>query len=101
MSNFSRKLKKFSNPRTAQRKATKYLGKTAKLYPSKNPKKKYAVYDYKRDAWVNFGQIGYEDFTKHKDKQRRLRYLTRSKGIRGKWKDNKYSPNNLSIHILW
>ena len=50
---------------------------------------------------VHFGQMGYEDFTKHKNKTRRKNYLTRSRKIKGDWKKNKYSPNNLSIHLLW
>jgi len=98
---FSKKLSKYSNPRKAQKMAYKYLGKTAKLYPAKNPQKKYSIYDPKNEKWINFGQIGYEDFTKHKDKKRRKNYLTRSRGMRGNWKSNPYSANNLSIHILW
>jgi len=50
---------------------------------------------------VHFGQMGYEDFTRHKDKIRRKNYLTRSRKIRGNWKSDKYSPNNLSINLLW
>jgi hypothetical protein len=50
---------------------------------------------------VHFGQMGYEDFTKHKNKTRRKNYLTRSRKIRGNWKSDKYSPNNLSINLLW
>jgi DNA-directed RNA polymerase beta subunit len=49
---------------------------------------------------VNFGS-NMEDFTKHNDEQRRQNYLKRSAGIRGNWKENKYSPNNLSRSLLW
>ena len=94
-------LKKFSNPILAQKMAYKYLGKTAKIYPSKRKNKKYKIFDPVAKKWVNFGQLGYEDYTKHRNKHRRKNYLTRAKGIKGKWKKNKYSPNNLSIHILW
>ena len=99
--NFTKKLSKYSNPKQAQRMAYKYLGKTAKLYPASNPEKKYQIYDVKNEKWVNFGQIGYEDFTKHKDKTRRKNYLTRTKFMRGNWKSNPYSANNLSRNILW
>jgi len=99
--NFTRKLRKYSNPITAQRMAYKYLGKTAKLYPARNKDKKYSIYDPKNQKWVNFGQIGYEDYTKHHDKKRRKNYLTRAGNMRGRWKTNKYSANNLSIHVLW
>jgi hypothetical protein len=101
MNNKTNKLRKYSNYTQAQHMAYKYLGKTAKIYPSDKKDKKYKIYDPKNNKWVNFGQIGYEDFTKHKDKKRRKNYLTRSKSIKGNWKKNKYSPNNLSIHILW
>ena len=98
---FPKRLTKYSNPRQAQKMAYKYLGKTAKLYPANNPKKKYSVFDPRGKKWVSFGLLGYEDFTKHKDLKRRKNYLTRSSRIKGDWKENKYSPNNLSMHVLW
>lgn len=49
---------------------------------------------------VHFGSK-MEDYTKHQDETRRKRYLARAKAIRGEWKDNKYSANNLSIHLTW
>ena len=98
---FSTTLKKYSNPIVAQKKAYKYLGKSAKLYPAKNPQKKYSIYDPNDKKWIEFGQIGYENFTKHKDKSRRKNYLTRSGKMKGNWKNNKYSRNNLSRIILW
>lgn len=98
---YSKRLLKYSNPITAQKNAYKYLGKTAKLYPSNKKDKKYRVYDAKHNKWVSFGQLGYEDYTKHKDKKRRKNYLTRSRNMKGNWKNNKYSANNLSIHVLW
>ena len=69
--------------------------------PASNPAKKYMIYDPKNNKWVNFGQLGYEDYTKHGNKTRRKNYLTRTKGMLGDWKNNKYSANNLSRHILW
>ena len=98
---FSSRIYLYSNPRTAQNKAYRYLGKTAKLYPALNSKKKYTIFDNKNYLWVNFGQMGYEDYTKHLDKSRRKNYLTRTKFMRGEWKKNKYSANNLSRNILW
>ena len=95
------KLERYSNPRTAQKMAYRYLGKTAKLYPARNSNKKYSIYDTIHNKWVNFGQMGYEDYTKHHDKKRRQNYLTRSLYIKGDWQQNKYSPNNLSRNVLW
>ena len=92
---------KYSSPIQAQKMATKYLGKTAKLYPANNPVKKYRICDPISKKWVNFGQLGYEDYTRHKDKTRRHNYLTRTAGMRGNWKSNKYSANNLSRKITW
>ena len=98
---FTKKLLTYSNPKQAQRMAYKYLGTTAKLYPSNNSHKKYKIFDPINKKWVHFGQIGYEDFTKHKDKNRRKNYLTRTLFIKGNWKKNPYSANNLSRHVLW
>ena len=100
-SNWSSRLQLYSNPRTAQSNAYKYLGRTAKLYPSTNSQKKYSIFDKKNNRWINFGQMGYEDFTKHHDKARRKNYLTRSKNIKGDWANNRYSANNLARKILW
>jgi len=98
---FSKTLKRYSNPLVAQKMAYKYLGKSARLYPAKNPQKKYSIYDPNNQKWIEFGQIGYENFTKHKDKSRRKNYLTRTASMKGNWKKNKYSRNNLSRRILW
>jgi len=38
---------------------------------------------------VHFGQIGYEDYTKHHNKTRRKNYLTRTENMRGNWKKDK------------
>jgi hypothetical protein len=99
--NWPSRIHLYSNRRTAQSNAYKYLGRTAKLYPASNSQKKYSIFDKKNNRWVNFGQMGYEDFTKHHDKKRRKNYLTRSKNIKGDWAGNRYSANNLSRKILW
>jgi hypothetical protein len=98
---FSRKLKKYSDPKKVQKMAYKYLGRTAKIYPSSKKEKKYMIWDPKNNKYVHFGQLGYEDYTKHNNKSRRKNYLNRSRKIKGNWKKNPYSPNNLSINILW
>ena len=98
---FPKRIYLYSTPSTAQKQAYKYLGKTAKLYPATKSEKKYVIYDKKNNKWVNFGQMGYEDYTKHHDKARRKNYLTRTKFMRGDWAKNPYSANNLSRHILW
>jgi hypothetical protein len=93
-------IQKYSNPKIAQEKANAYFGHMVPLHRSTRTQKKYMVKD-PDGKWVHFGQMGYEDHTKHADSARRKRYLTRATKIRGNWKKNPYSPNNLSIHILW
>lgn len=90
-------LSDYSDIEEVQRKARKYLGK--EVQPSTRKNKKFMVYDGMK--WIHFGQLGYEDFTKHRDEARRDRYRKRAFNIKGDWRDNKYSPNNLSINILW
>jgi hypothetical protein len=90
----------YSNPIVSQRKAYRYLGRHAKLYPSTSKNKKYMIKN-PSGKWIHFGLFPYEDFNKHKDEERRNRYLLRAENMRGNWRDNPYSPNNLSIHILW
>lgn len=98
---FSKKLLAVSNPRVAQKYAFRFLGKSGVLYPSSRAHKKYQVWDPNRQRWVHFGDIYREDFTRHKDPKRWLNYRTRSLHIRGHWKRDKYSPNNLAREILW
>ena len=93
-------LEEFSNYKQAQKMTNKYFGKPTKLYISDKPNKKYYVLD-ENNKKVYFGQMGYEDFTKHKDENRRKDYRHRAENIKGNWKNNKYSPNNLAINILW
>ena len=93
---------KYSNPTTVrQRKKRIYGTSVAKsLRRSRVLQKKYSITTPKGKT-VSFGQMSYEDFTKHKNQLRRKNYLTRSKGIKGKWKQDKFSPNNLSRKLLW
>ena len=54
---------------------------------------------------IHFGQIGYEDFTQHKDKKRQQSYCARSAGIRNKQgkltKNDKTSANYWSRKVNW
>ena len=54
---------------------------------------------------IHFGQVGYSDFTKHKDPSRRRNYLKRSAGIRNAkgqlTKDDIFSANYWARKILW
>jgi hypothetical protein len=91
----------YSNPVVVLKKAKKYLGNNVILKISNKPPKKYMVLNPKTNRWVHFGLMPYTDFTKHKDQHRRKNYLKRTANIKGNWKNDKYSPNNLSRNILW
>jgi hypothetical protein len=114
-------LNKVSNIERATRNTLKYLGKGAILYISNRKNKKYMVLDPNTliellasevtNKYISFGDIRYIDYTKSLDKDKRDRYLKRATliellasevtKIKGDWANNKYSPNNLAINILW
>jgi hypothetical protein len=95
-------LKKVSNPKEVIKNAQQYFNDPdIKVYLSKRKDKKYAIYDPNTKKLVHFGNVNYEDYTKHKNEERRLNYLNRASHIKGAWKENIYSPNNLSLHLLW
>lgn len=80
--------------------AKDYLGADVEIKPSTRKYKKYMI--LKPDGkWSHFGDNRYEDYTQHRNDERKKNYLARAENIKGNWKNDKYSPNNLSIHILW
>ena len=99
--NWYRNIKEVSNTDEALANTKKYLGKNAALYPSEISKYKYKVFNPNTNKFVYFGSMLYEDYLKHGDEIRKKNYLLRSGNIKGNWKDDKYSKNNLSRHILW
>lgn len=96
----SNEIWEWSNPIQVRKMADKYLGKDVPIYLSNKKGKKYMV-ENPEGKWIHFGQLNFQDFTHHKDEERRKRYLTRTANMRGDWKSNKYSANNLSRNILW
>jgi hypothetical protein len=98
--NKNKEILKWSNPKTVRRKAKSYLGKNAQIFLSSKNDKKYMVFTPNGKV-VHFGAFGMEDYTKHHNSTRRRNYLNRSAGIKGNWKKNKYSANNLSRNLLW
>ena len=80
--------------------AKSYLGNDVIILPSTRKNKKFMIMN-PNNKYVHFGDKRYEDFTQHKNKDRQQNYLKRSSNIKGNRKNNKYSPNNLSINILW
>lgn len=97
-------LLKISNPKEVIKKAQQYFNNpNIKVYLSNKKNKKYAIYDPINKKLVHFGQFypPMEDYTMHKDDKRRQNYLLRASHIKGEWKNNPYSANNMSMHILW
>lgn len=74
-----------------------------RLYPSTLKTKKWDLY-FERDGRqrkVSFGNPDYEDYTIHKDPERKRRYLARATKIKGNWANDPFSPNSLAINVLW
>ena len=68
--------------------------------PSTRKNKKYMIMNDDHN-YIHFGDLRYEDFPKHQDFKRLNNYLSRATKIKGNWKKDKYSPNNLAINLLW
>ena len=92
-------LKQHSNFVKAKRNADDYYNQRLLISTRKN--NKYMILNPFTDKYIHFGNINYEDYLYHRDENRRFNYLKRSEGIKGNWKNNDYSPNNLSRRILW
>lgn len=66
-------------------------------------KKLVAVFvdkDTGRTKTTHFGAVGYEDYTMHKDEERKRRYLERHGRGREDWNDPT-TPGALSRWLLW
>lgn len=89
---------KYSNPKIAHKKAKLLFGNNIEFKISTRKDKKYMIKNPNTNKWVHFGQMGNEDFTKHKNELRRERFRTRNK----KWSNSdEYTPAYLSYYILW
>lgn len=97
--NKEEELLKVSNPKIVRQMANDIFDGNYILRTSTRKDKKYMIKSpYTKDKWVHFGNINYEDYTKHKDKERRNRFLTRNK----KWSTMPtYTPAFLSYYLLW
>jgi hypothetical protein len=73
------------------------------IRPSTRKEKKYMAIFYdkygKKLKTTHFGQKNYEDFTIHKDKDRKQRYINRHKRNEN-WKDPT-TAGALSLYVLW
>jgi len=87
-------LKQYSNPEIVSEKAHQ-LGLN-QVHESSRKDKKYMVFD--GNKMVHFGQMGFEDYTKHGDEKRRSNFMKRNH----RWANSPiYSPAWLSYNLLW
>lgn len=90
-------VKQFSNPKIVKQMAKKLLGDEAKVFYSTRENKKYMI-ESPNGKWIHFGQLPYEDFTKHLSIERRNDFKKRNK----KWKTQpKWTAGWLAYHLLW
>ena len=94
-----------SDPVTVNHKLIEYCAKLNHLAPelliSTVKNKKYMIKSPISNKMVHFGDIRYQDHTKHLNISRRRNYLLRATKIKGDWNSNPFSANNLSINLLW
>ena len=96
-----------SDYKTVLKRAKHYYGNETILLPSTRLTKKYMIYNPYTHKFVHFGGMGYLDYTKYRQYDlktanlHRTRYLNRALNIKGDWKYDHYSPNFLSILLLW
>jgi len=93
-------LVKYTNPTIVKRQFIKFGYKKdgSELKESSRKGKKWMVLNPDTGKWVHFGAMCYEDYTVHKDKERRKKFWSRM----GRFKTaHKYSPGYLSLVLLW
>ena len=98
----------YSDPEIVLYRAKYYYGENVILKKSTRKTKKYMIYNPYNNKFVHFGQMGYLDYTKYVQlynletaNKHRSRYLKRALKIKGNWMNNPYSPNFLSMLLLW
>lgn len=116
MVKFHKQLKEIGLTHDKYMKQVKLLAKDTGYDPSKvemSIDEDHKCVYHSPDGDVYFGKVGYADFIIYSwleqqgeeeegtAESRRNAYLARASKIGGKWKDNKYSPNNLAINLLW
>jgi hypothetical protein len=77
--------------------------KTNTPFESALPGKKYSVYasDGKKIKLIHFGAKGYEDFTTHKDEERRKKYIKRHEAKENWGRSGLFTAGFWSRWILW
>ena len=101
-------LSDYSDPEIVLYRSKFYFGEDVKLLQSTRKTKKYMIYNPITKKFVHFGAMGYLDYTKYIQLYdletaniHRTKYLKRALKIKGNWINNQYSPNYLSMLLLW
>lgn len=71
------------------------------LYHSTHPDKKFSIRTLEGVKVVHFGAKGYDDFTVHKDEERKERYLLRHEDNEDWTKSGILTPGFWARWILW
>jgi hypothetical protein len=100
--NKRKQVEKVSNPDTVYHNAMILLEKydDVELDFSTRINKKYMITgSFTNNKWIHFGDVHFQDFTKHKNEERRAKFLRRN----AHWiKDyDIYSPAWFSYYLLW
>ena len=91
-----------SDPQRVKKNLKKYFPTdTPELFISNRKNKKYMILNPENNKFIHFGSLIYEDLTKHQNKERQKKYIIRASNIKGDWRSDKFSPNNLSLYLLW
>lgn len=68
------------------------------VHPSSQTRYKYMIYDPFKERMIHFGDMNYQDYTKHKDDRRRQNFKNRNRRFAHA---PIYSPSYLSYYLLW
>jgi hypothetical protein len=97
-----------SNPQIVYDRARKLYGDNVIIKESTRKDKKYMIYNSNTNKYIHFGSLNHLDYTKYIElyglevaNDRREKYLKRAINIKGNWRNDIYSPNNLSIYLIW
>ena len=86
------------SPKKSRAKRDSKKLKLVSIKVSTRPEKKYMA-TFNDGTVIHFGARGMSDFTKHKDPERKQRYINRHRK-RENWNDPK-TAGALSLYILW
>ncbi len=99
-------IQKYSNPQTVFKKAKMIYGNDVMIDISNRKNKKYMILNPYTKKWIHFGNYGMEDYTKHKNIQRRENFRVRNKNwslvqSTSRGLQEPYTAGFMSYFLLW